>query len=388
MKKNKASLADKIFTKVLGGEKWYAVTIPLLSIVLALVAGAVLLLILGKNPLTAYQSLLQGSGLLPKAKYAGGKNMLTDFTSMLNVLTPMIFAALSVAVAFKAGLFNIGVSGQMLFAGFVATVTIGYSSLPVYIALPLVIIVGGVGGAFIAGLIGVLKYKFNINEVVSSIMLNYIIQYVISFFIYTYYLDPVSRQSKKIADSARLTIVNYKMGDINIDIPLGFVLAIAAIIIFSFLMKKTKLGFEIKTVGLSKNAARYAGISVGRTMVTSMVLSGALAGLAGVTYYLGYLASIQPKVLSSVGFDAIAVSLLGNSNPVGILFSSLLITGITKGSTYMTSTIGVSVEIASVITGLLLLFSACGVYVRHLANKSNDRIKDAEALQKKGGSDK
>lgn len=388
MKKNKASLADKIFTKVLGGEKWYGVTIPLLSIVLALLAGAVIFIILGKNPLLAYQSLLQGSGILPKLKYAGGKNMLTDFTSMLNVLTPMIFAALAVAVAFKAGLFNIGVAGQMLFAGFIATVTIGYSSLPAYIALPLVIVVGSVGGALIAGLIGVLKYKFNINEVVSSIMFNYIIQYVISFFIYTYFLDPVSRQSVKIADTARLTLMGYSIGDIKIDLPMGFILAIIAVFIVQFVLKKTKLGYEIKAVGLSNKAAKYAGISVGRTMLTSMVFSGALSGLAGVTYYLGYLASIQPKVLTSVGFDAIAVSLLGNSNPIGILFSSLLITGITKGSTYMTSTVGVSVEIASVITGLLLLFSACGVYIRHLAHKSTRRIKDENAMLKKGGGNK
>lgn len=309
MKKNKATIADKIFTKVLGGEKWYGITIPLFSIVLALFTGALILLALGKNPIDVYQSLLQGSGLLPKQKYAGGKSVITDFTSMLDVLTPMIFAALAVAVAFKAGLFNIGVSGQMLFAGFVATITVGYSSLPMYIALPLVIIIGSLGGALIAGFIGVLKYKFNINEVVSSIMLNYILQYVISFFIYTYFLDPVSRQSGKISDTARLTITDYSVGNIKVDLPLGFILAIITVIIVHFLFKKTKLGYEIKAVGLSTRAAKYAGISVGKTMVTSMILSGVLSGLAGVTYYMGYLASIQPKALTSVGYDAIAVSL-------------------------------------------------------------------------------
>lgn len=388
MKKNKSNIADKIFVSVLGGEKWHNITVPLFSIVLSLLAGAVLLLVLGKNPIEAYHSLLQGSGILPKANYGGGKNMFTDFTSMLNNLTPMIFAALAVAVAFKGGLFNIGVSGQMLFSGFMASALVGYSTLPAPVAIPLVIIIGIASGALIAGLIGVLKYKFNINEVVSSIMLNYILQYVISFMIFTYYLDPVSRQSKKISDAARLTIMNFDMGKIKIDLPMGFILAIIAVFVVKFLISKTRLGYEIKTVGASPNAASYAGISVGKTMITSMVISGALAGLAGVTYYLGYFASIQPKVLTTVGFDSIAVSLLGNSNAIGILFASLLITIITKGSTYMTSTIGVSVEIASVITGLLLLFSACGVYIRHLARKSKDKIADSIVAQKKGGNAK
>ncbi len=375
--KSKAGLADKLFVKVLGGEKWHSITVPLFSIVLSLLAGAILLLLLGKNPLTGYLSLLQGSGLVPKANYASFKNVFTDFTSMLNILTPMIFAALSVAVAFKGGLFNIGVSGQMLFGGFMATILVGYSPLPAVLAKPLVIVVGMLAGALVGGLIGVLKFKFNINEVVSSIMLNYILQYVISFLIFTYYLDPVSRQSKNVSDAARLTFMNADIAGLKMDLPLGFILALVAVLLVNFFIKKTRLGYEIKTVGAGISAARYAGINVGSTMITTMVLSGALAGLAGVTYYLGYLASIQPGTLSSIGFDAIAVSLLGNSNAIGILFASLLITVITKGSTYMTSAIGVSMEIASVITGLLLLFSACGTYIRHLARRSKDRLDEA-----------
>lgn len=107
-------------------------------------------------------------------------------------------------------------------------------------------------------------------------------------------------------------------------------------------------------------------------------------GLAGVTYYLGYYASIGPRTLASTGFDAIAVSLLGNSNPVGILFSSFLITAITKGSTYMSSTVGVPQEIASVVTGLILLFSACGAYIQYLVKRSKDRMTEAQAEQHNG----
>ncbi|MDO4293533.1 MAG: ABC transporter permease [Eubacteriales bacterium] len=339
--------------------------IPVFTILVALLAGAVVLLLLGKNPLGAYYNLLQGSGIAPKASYAGHKSMLTDFMSFLSYLTPMIFAALAVAVALRAGLFNIGVSGQMLAAGFAASVIVGYSSLTAPLAKPLVVVIGIVAGALVGGLIGFLKYRFNINEVVSSIMLNYILQYVCSFLINTYFVDPVSRQSRAVSAASRLTLADMAVGDLKMDIPLGIILALLAVALVRFLLNRTVTGYEMKAVGFSEGASRYAGIHVGKNIVLTMVISGALAGLAGVTYYLGYFASIRPRVLCDTGFDAIAVALLGNSNPVGIIFSSFLITVIDKGSTYMSSTAGVQAEIADVITGMILLFSACTAYIRY-----------------------
>lgn len=160
------------------------------------------------------------------------------------------------------------------------------------------------------------------------------------------------------------------------DIPLGIILAVIAALAIKFIFDKTVLGYELKAVGANRNASRYAGINVGKNMVLSMVISGALAGLAGATYYLGYYASIQPRVLSSTGFDAIAVSILGNSNPIGILCSSFLINIINKGSTYMSSTAGLDAEIASVITGLILLFAACGEYIKYQVKKTKDKMED------------
>ena len=177
-------------------------------------------------------------------------------------------------------------------------------------------------------------------------------------------LDPVSRQSASVSTESRLTLMDTLVGDLKMDIPLAVVLAIITAFFIKFLIDKTTLGYELKAAGASPTAAEYAGIHVGKNMVLTMVISGGLAGLAGVTYYLGYFGSIQPKVLVSTGFDAIAVSLLGNSNPIGILFSSFLITIISKGSTYMSSAAGIQAEIASVITGILLLFSACGAYMK------------------------
>ena len=372
--KRKNNIFTRIIMKLLGNEKWQHLTIPIFLIFLSFVAASIIIIALGKSPLGAFYNLLQGAGILPKPSYAGYKSMLTDFLSLLNFMTPMIFASLAVAIALKGGLFNIGVSGQMLLAGFLATITIGYSGLNWILAKPLVLIIGLIAGGLLGGIIGLLKYKFNINEVVSSIMFNYIIQYVLSFFIHSYYIDPVSRQSKYINDAARLTLVNVELIGLKMDISIGFVIAIILAILLKVFLDKSRLGFEIKAVGANPKGAKYAGINVGKTMILTMVLSGVFAGLAGVTYFLGYFASIQPKVLPSVGFDGIAVALLGNTNPYGIIGASFIISIIDRGSTYMSSIAGVRKEIASVITGMILLFSACSAYIQHKIRANKDRL--------------
>jgi len=375
-KKNttKINYLSKITLKLLGNEKWQHLRIPAFLILLSFIAASIIIIILGKNPLGAFYNLLQGAGILPKPSYAGYKSMLTDFLTLLNFMTPMIFASLAVAIALKGGLFNIGVSGQMLLAGYFATIIVGYSGLSSIMAKPLVLIIGIMAGAGLGGIIGLLKFKFNINEVVSSIMFNYIIQYVLSFFIHSYYIDPVSRQSKYINEAARLTLVNVELSGLKMDFSIGFIIAIILAIILKIFIDKSRIGFEIKAVGSNPKGAKYAGINVGKTMILTMVLSGAFAGLAGVTYYLGYYASIQPKVLPSMGFDAIAVALLGNANPYGIIASSFIVSIIDKGSTYMSSIAGVRQEIASVITGLILLFSACGAYIQFKIRSSKDKL--------------
>ncbi|MEG2137357.1 MAG: ABC transporter permease [Oscillospiraceae bacterium] len=383
----KENPVKRVFLQVMGDEKRQKITIPIFAIILSLLAGTIVLLILGKNPLTAFASFLQGSGILPKGSYAGKKSQLTDFMSLVNAWTPMLFASLSVAVAFKSGLFNIGVSGQMLLSGLVATLLVGYSPLPALVAKPMVVIIGIITGALVAALIGFLKYKWNINEVVSAIMLNYIIRYSASFVVKYFLADPVSRQSKTITDAARLSLMDTPVFGLKMDIPLGIILAIAAVFAVKFLFQKMRLGFEFRTIGANPKAARYIGINVGRNLIATMALSGALAGLAGVTYFMGYYGSIQPDTLISTGFDAIAVSLLGNSNPIGIVFSSFLITVIDKGSTYMSSTVGVRQEIGALITGLILLFAACGAFISYLLGRARQKEEDARLLLKTPPSD-
>ena len=243
------------FTTTLGNEKWQFISIPIFAILLSLIAASVVILMLGRNPLAAFLNLLQGSGVALKPSYAAHKNMLTDFMSLLDCMTPMMFAALAVAVALRTGLFNIGVSGQMLAAGFTATVIVGYSTLGGAAARPLALIIGLLAGAAVGVLIGVLKHWFNINEVVTSIMLNYIIMYVVSFFINNNYIDPVSRQSKNVANTARITLADVTVGDLRMNIPLGIVLAIIIAFIIRFLLNRTRFGYEMKTVGTNKDAA-------------------------------------------------------------------------------------------------------------------------------------
>ena len=359
----------KLIVKLLGGEKLRMARISLFAILVSLIVGAVILLAIGKNPLSAYGNLLQGSGFLPKSSYAGRQNMFTDLMSFLDALTPMIFASLAVAVALRAGLFNIGVSGMMLAAGFAASVTVGRSALAAPIAKPLAVIIGIAAGALVGALIGWLKYRFNINEVVSSIMINYILMYVFTFYINTFFLDPVSRQSLAINDTARLTLTNVQAFGLKFNIPLAFVFALVTAAAVGFMMNRTTVGFEIKAVGLSRRAARYAGISISKNMILSMTISGGLAGLAGVTYFCGYFASIQPGVVPSMGFNAIAVALLGNSDPIGCVFSSVLVTIISKGSIYMSSQQGVEVEMSDLITSVILIFAACSEFLRMYVDK-------------------
>ena len=368
----------KIMVKLLGKEKLQMFRISLFAVLMSFIVGAVILILIGKNPFMAYASFFQGSGFLPKGNYAGRQNMFTDLMSFLDALTPMIFASLSVAVAMKCGLFNICVSGMMLAAGFLASVIVGMSDMPAPVAKPFVIIIGIVAGGVIGGFIGWLKYRFNINEVVSSIMLNYILMYITTFFINTFFVDPTSRQSKLISEASRLTLVGVRTETLKMDIPLAFPLAIVTGVFIKFFVDRTTMGYEIRAVGMSRKAAEYAGISVRSSMIKTLMISGALAGLAGVSYFCGYTGSIRPGVVPGMGFNAIAVALLGNSDAIGCIFASFLITVISKGSIYLSSQQGVDIEIADLITAVILIFASCGELIRRYVAKASAEMELVE----------
>ena len=357
-------------------EKWGGIAVPMLAIVLALITASVLLVIMGKNPVTAFMSFLQGSGILPKAKYGGGQGQLTDLFTTMNTLAPMLLASLSFIIGFKAGLFNIGIAGQMLLSGFTATVIVGYSGLGSFIAKPLVAVVGIITGGLVGALIGWLKYRFNIHEVVASVMINYVISYGTGFFINSYYANMLTRSMQICSDASRLTLMNVQLAGVKCNIPLGIVLAFAAAFLVKFIFDKTVFGFELKAVGKNATCAKYSGINVGRRFIFSMAFSGMLAGLAGVVYFLGTYNTILPKTLPGMGYDAIAVAMLGNASPVGSIFAAILISIFQCGSNYMSSNLGVAKEISDLITGILLMFSACGGYFQYVAQRRVSRERD------------
>ncbi len=359
----------RIMVLFCGPGRFRMLRIALFCFLLSLIGGAILLLILGKNPLLAYKSLLQGAGVLPKLRYPGKKSQLTDILNLINYTTPMIFASLAVAVGMKCGLFNIFVSGTMILSGFIATVLVGYSPMAPLLAKPLVVLIGLIVGGSVGALVGWLKYKYNLNEVVFAIMFNYIISYVVSFFIQTQYIDPVSRQSIPVGKHAMLTLVDVEAGGLRMNIALLFPVAILCIFLIDFLLRKTRMGFEIKAVGLNAKASRYAGMKVGRSTLIAMIISGAFAGLAGVSYYLGSFGSIQPRVVPPLGFDAIAVALLGNINAFGCFFASFIIMIFDSGTSYLSSKLGVLREIAALITSILLLFSAGSAYFKSVGTR-------------------
>lgn len=359
------------------GSLWASI----LAILLTLITASILLLIMGKNPLVAFQSFLQGCGMLPKANYGGGSGMLSDLFDFLNYLAPLMLASLAFIAAFKAGLFNIGISGQMLISGFLATALVGYNkSLSPAAAKPLVILIGIIAGGLVGALVGFLKYRFNIHEVVSTIMINYIISYMTGFFINNNYVDMMTRTSRVCSPAARLTWTKVQIGGVNCKVPLGLAIAVLMAFLVQFLFDRTTFGFELKAVGLNQKCAKYFGVKVGKSIVLSMAISGILAGLAGVTYYLGYTNTIIPKTLAGMGYDSISVALLGSASPVGSIFAAIIVSIFQQGANYMSSRVGVAKEIASLITGILLLYASCGNYMKMLAHrvlqKEADRIKD------------
>ncbi|MCR5346652.1 MAG: ABC transporter permease [Fretibacterium sp.] len=351
----------KFLRSLFFGDRFRMLRASFWALLFSLAAGALILFLMGKNPVSAYANLLQGAGLLPKLKYAGRQNQLTDFLSFLDAMTPMVFASLSVATALRAGFFNIAVPGQMLAAGFCAHIVMAAlgDALPSPLAKILVLVIGIAVGAALSACMGWLKYRFNVNEVVTSIMLNSIVMYLVTFYINTFYVNPITRQSRPISDAARLTLSGVRWNGLKADFALAFPLAILAAFLLRTFLERTTYGFEIRALGLSRGAARYSGISLGQTTLLTMAISGALGGLAGVAYFCGCFASIQPGTMPGMGFDAIAVALLGGGQPLGCVFASFLITIISEGSVYMSSRLSVEPEIASLITSVILIFSAC-----------------------------
>ncbi|EHK2440682.1 ABC transporter permease [Clostridium perfringens] len=340
--------------------------ISLMAILLGLIAGAILMAIMGHNPIDGYSFLFQG-----------GLMNIERIGNTLATATPLILTGLSLAFAFRTGLFNIGAPGQMLMGGFFATAVGLTVKLPTPILLPLMIIAGIFGGALWAFIPGALKAKFNVHEVVSTIMMNWIAYWIVYYMVPMYFkgefLETESAQLPATATLRIQALTDFFQGSF---INMGILIAIVSVFAIWFILNKTVLGYELKAVGFNRDAAEYAGISVNRNIVLSMMIAGALAGLAGVVQYTGNATSIQIGVMPTQGFDGIAVALLGASNPIGVLFSALFFGILYTGKGFMNAMTSIPPEIADTIMATIIYFAATSVIMERVFNKFQKRKKD------------
>jgi general nucleoside transport system permease protein len=299
-------------------------------------------------------------------------NLVTDFSTQIRPLTetlkfaaPLILAGLGVGLGFRAGLFNIGGRGQMLLAGGAAGY-VGFNfDLPVFIHLPLAIVVGMVVGALWAGLAGVLKARTGAHEVIVTIMLNYVAYYLLFYALSKEGLlqAPGSANPKSLPMKESAVLPDI-LGD-RFNLHLGFLIALVAVAFAWWLLNRSALGYRIRAVGENPSAARTAGIDVGRTWVTVMLIAGALVGLAGVNQVLGTVPDgVTLDLDASIGFDAITVALLGRSRPLGILAAGLLFGAFKAGGFSMQAAEGIPVDIVLVVQSLIVLFIAAPPLVR------------------------
>mgnify|MGYP001233853823 CR=1 FL=1 len=385
---------------------WQSIAVPALAILTGLLIGAILIALSSQRVYEAFgQGVAQGLGTAVneiwssyKALFSGafcnfGKIVsafqdgspqkirvaINPFLESLVVATPYIFSGLAVALGFRAGLFNIGVEGQ-LFIGALCSTFVGYSikGLPGFIHMPLALLAGMAGGAFWGFIPGFLKAKTGGHEVINTIMMNYIAFRLTDWLL----TGPMTRQgagsmpvSPIIEESAQIP----QFFPSPIRFHLGFFMALAVAWLIWWLLFKTTWGLNLRTVGTNPRAAKYAGLSTVKTTIMGMSISGALAGMAGAVQTLAVNRSMAVGLSSGYGFDSIALALIGNNHPLGVILSSLLFGTLRNGATRMMVVSQIPIDIVSVIQAIILmLVAAPGIIqaIYHLKNlkTSDDKV--------------
>ena len=389
---------------------WQSLLVPALAVFTALVIGAVIIAVSSPLVLAAWKNLLQNplgalsttwvtirdayialfegcfgnpativraiSTLRKTGESRDLLEALRPFSESLVTSAPYIFAGLALALGFRGGVFNIGAEGQ-LFVGGLASVYVGYSmsGLPGYVHLPLALLAGALAGAIWGAIPGFLKARFGAHEVINTIMMNYV-----AFRLTDYLLQggPMMRGdgmpiTPEIKPSAYLPALFPRPMRLHV----GFFLALAIAALVYWFLWKTKYGFEIRMVGANPRGARYAGVNIMRTIVLTMALSGALAGLAGTNQVLGLDHRLVRAFSTGYGFDSIALALLGNSHPVGVVLAALLFGFLRAGAARMQSVASVPVEMIRIVQGMVIIFVAAPEIIRGLY-----RLKAARAEER------
>jgi simple sugar transport system permease protein len=311
----------------------------------------------------AYTALFRGS--IYNSEGEDFQTKIRPLTETLKFAAPLIMAGLGVGLAFRAGLFNIGGRGQMLLAGAGAGWVAINVDAPIVIHLPLAIAAGFVLGALWGGLAGFLKARTGAHEVIVTIMLNYVGYYLVFFALSEQSIlqqkGSINPKSAAMPDSAVLP----KLLGVRFNLHAGIILALIAVAFVWWLLNKSAWGYRFRAVGENPEAARAAGIDVGRTYTVVMLLAGGLVGLAGVNQVLGTVTSgVSPDLDAGIGFDAITVALLGRSRPLGILAAGLLFGAFKSGGFAMQATQNIPVDIVLVVQSLIVLFIAAPPLVK------------------------
>ncbi len=325
----------------------------LIPILIAFAIGAVAIILADENPLAAYgqlfyRSLFNLKGLFNTLHFAG----------------PLILTGLAIAISFKSGLFNMGIEGQLLSAGFVVAI-LGYqwSHLPSGILIPLLLLVGVFVGVLVATIPTILKAVYNVNEMVVTLLLNYAIVIILQFLTESVFRDPSSGyvSTSRIGSNA---IPSRLFEDYRLTI--FFLVVIVVFILFYFIMKKSKLGFEITALGKNRHFAEATGMKIQKKIIIIMLTSGALAGLAGAGWMLSekYAYTLSFSGVPGLGWDGMLIALLGNHSPLGILIAAIFYSVVKTGSSNIAIFTNVPYEIVILLQALIVLFLSLKVIVK------------------------
>jgi simple sugar transport system permease protein len=343
---------------------------PYISILFGLLAGLILMLLIGQDPIKGYINILNGS--IFKGLFEGNFRRLGGTLAIATVLT---FTGLSVAFAFKTGLFNIGVGGQMLFGGFIVVLLGNVLTLPKPVHLLVIVLAAAIGGALWALVPGILKARYRISEVVTTIMMNYVAMWTVSYFVRRWIPGHYETESSMIKESASLKFELLTDLFSGSAINLSIILAGLVVVFIWYILEKTTFGYELKAVGFNPDASKYAGMKVNRNILYSMIISGAIAGLAGASYYAGYTNHVKLGVVPNFGFDGIAVALLGLNSPFGVVLSALLFGVLRTGGEYLNAMTSIPKELVDIIVGLIIYFAAATLLIQFMLTKLIKKMK-------------
>ena len=309
----------------------------------------------------AYDALFRGSVF--NYKLDGIFAMVKPITETLAYATPITLSGLGLAVAFRSGLFNIGAPGQIVFGAMFAGWFAINLDLPFFLHFPIAVVAGIVGGALFGALVGFLRAATGANEVIVTIMFNYIAILLLGYLLKTPILQApgaINPISAAVKETAKYPLI---FGD-QFRVHAGLIAMLLAVVFVWWLLNRSTLGFQFRALGHNPNAAKVAGINIGLTYVLVMAISGALSGLAGTTQILGTEKFLTTGVAASFGFDAITVALLGRNNPWGVLVAGILFGGLRAGAVTMQASQGVPIDIVLVVQSMIVLFIAAPPLVR------------------------